>query len=150
MHFLDAIPEDHVLGLAPLGDELHIVFHLSPQVRLVEFDAQVLVGLNQGDPDWGRQEILLLLVSVIALLNCFNVLMDGGIGTYPVLIHLRDQVCLTEKRGRLSFSVNHLQHWDKLFPLLNGRDDRVAPFLVMKDLEPVLLFDNEPFCSEHF
>ena len=52
MHFLDALPEDHILGLAPLGDELHIVFHLRPQVRLVELDAQVLVGLHQGDPDW--------------------------------------------------------------------------------------------------
>jgi hypothetical protein len=52
VHFLDALPEDHILGLAPLGDELHIVFHLRPQVGLVELDAQVLVGLHQGDPDW--------------------------------------------------------------------------------------------------
>jgi hypothetical protein len=92
VHFLDALPEDHVFGLAPLRDELHIVFHLRPQVGLVEFDAQMLVGLHQGDPDWGWQKVLLLLVSVIALLNSFNVLMDSGIGTYAILIHLRDQV----------------------------------------------------------
>jgi hypothetical protein len=92
VHFLDALPEDHVFGLAPLRDELHIVFHLRPQIGLIEFDAQVLVGLHQGDPDWRWQEVLLLLVSVIALLNSFNVLMDSGIGTYAILIHLRDQV----------------------------------------------------------
>lgn len=119
MHFLYAFPQDYILGFATLSDELHIVFHLSPQIRFIEFDAQMLVSLNQRDPYWGREEILLLLVSIIALLNCFNVLMDSGIGANTVLIHLRDQVCLTEERGRLSFSVNHLQHWDKLFPLLN-------------------------------
>ena len=92
MHFLDALPQDHILGLATLRDELHIVFHLSPQIRFVEFDAQMLIGLNQGDPHWGWQEVLLLLVSIIALLDCFDVLMDRGIGTNTVLIHLGDQV----------------------------------------------------------
>ena len=92
MHFLNALPQDHILGLATLSDELHIVFHLSPQIRFVEFDAQMLVGLNQRDPHWGREEILLLLVSIIAFLNCFDVLMDSGIGTNTVLIHFRYQV----------------------------------------------------------
>ena len=92
MHFLDAFPQHDILGLATLSYELHIVFHLSPQIRFIEFDAQMLIGLNQGDPHWGWQEILLLLVSIIALLNCFNVLMDRGIGANTVLIHLRDQV----------------------------------------------------------
>lgn len=90
MHFLDAFPQDHILGLATLRDELHIVLHLSPQIRFIEFDAQMLVGLNQRDSHRRREEILLLLVSIIALLNCFDVLMDSGIGTDTVLIHLRD------------------------------------------------------------
>ena len=92
VHFLDALPQDHILGLATLCDELHIVFHLSPQIGFVEFDTKMLVGLNQRDPHWGWEEILLLLVGIIALLDCFDVLMDSGIGTNTVLIHLRDQI----------------------------------------------------------
>ena len=39
LHFLDALPQDYILGFASLSDELHIIFHLSSQIRLIEFYA---------------------------------------------------------------------------------------------------------------
>ena len=48
----------------------------------------MLISLNQRDSYGSREEILLLLVSIISLLNCFDVLMDSGISADTVLVHL--------------------------------------------------------------
>ena len=96
-HALHTISENLILLLCSISNLLHVHFHLRPQIRLVEINANLLIHLNQTDTERSRHYKLSLLHSVLSLLNRFDVLVNRCVCTYTVLVHFSDQISFCER-----------------------------------------------------
>jgi len=117
IHLIDAVPQDDILRLRSLGDKSHIILHLGSQVWLVELYAEMLISFHKVDPYGGGNEILILLYSIVALLHCLDVLVNGSICPDSIAVHLRNKVSFGQKRRRFGLTISHLELRDKFFTL---------------------------------
>jgi hypothetical protein len=132
VHLINAVPQDYILRLGSLGDKAHVILHLSSQVWLVEFYSEMLISFYKIDPYSGGNEILILLHSIVALLHCLDVLVNGSICPDSIAVHLRNKVSFSQKRRRFGLTISHLELRDKFFTLGHRRENGIRPLLIVE------------------
>eukprot|EP00302_Diacronema_sp_CCMP2436_P050187 CAMPEP_0180082996 /NCGR_PEP_ID=MMETSP0985-20121206/19061_1 /TAXON_ID=483367 /ORGANISM="non described non described, Strain CCMP 2436" /LENGTH=96 /DNA_ID=CAMNT_0022016499 /DNA_START=1034 /DNA_END=1324 /DNA_ORIENTATION=- len=95
MHHLQRLFDQRGLGKRPAAHLQHLRLHLGAQFWLCQIESDRFVRFNESSPELGRPESLTTArISVVTLLDLFDVLGDGRVCADAVLIHLADQLGL--------------------------------------------------------
>jgi hypothetical protein len=97
LHLCENRDYDIVLCLLPSSHLITLGLYLSAQVGLVQLVSHAVVSFHKSNPQGSRRETLIgISTSILAVLNCRDMLSDRRVGSDSIAVHQRDELDLGE------------------------------------------------------
>lgn len=144
LHLFEALSVDLISCLPTLSNRLHVSLHLCPQIGLVQIDTHLGVDFDEtySQPGWNQN--LTLFPNILSVDDILDVLMDRCIRSNAIVVHLVDQVRLSQVFWRLSDTFVHLELLGAEYLSFVKLRQLILLLLVPgEDFEPVLLLDRD-------